>query len=180
MTVGREPDALAVGDFNGDGIRTSSSPITAAARHSSVQILLNNGTARFSAETAYTTNMDEPAAVAVGNFNANGNLEVAVANYGNSAVAVLVGNSSGSLVLGRHGHFRHLLAHLHRGGRFQRRRPSGHRRGKLQHSSSTVGILLNNGSGRFASATDYSSRRHRASTASPSPTSTATAIPTWS
>ena len=156
VTVGREPDALAVGDFNGYPDLVVAN-YGSSGRHSSVQILLNNGTGGFTAKTAYTTNMDEPAAVAVGNFNPSGNLEVAVANQGNSEVAVLVGSSSGALssaatvTSGISSPTSIAVADFN---------GDGHPDivvGNYSTSGSTIGVLLNNGSGGFSSAADYSS-----------------------
>ncbi len=88
--VGSFPDAVAVGDFNHDGV-----PDLAVANNGSgtVSVLLGNGDgtfqpARDSAAGPY------PHSLAVGDFNADGKLDVAVAVSGD--VNVLAGNGDGT------------------------------------------------------------------------------------
>jgi uncharacterized protein (TIGR03437 family) len=92
FTVGSFPYFLTVGDFNGDGkldlavADTSSNDVT---------ILLGNGSGAFSAApgSPFAAGAD-PYSLAVGDFNGDGNLDLAVANAGHS-VTVLLGNGSG-------------------------------------------------------------------------------------
>ena len=152
--------------------------------HDGIQILLNNGSGVFTALTQYTSGMNEPDALAVGNFNGDGKPSTWPWPTTGTTSCVLVGNGSSSGTGFSSGTTYSIAAafraHQHRGGRSQRRRLARHRRGQLQRSGSTVGILLNNGNGTFA---DDRARTAPAATslrASRSPTSTATAIPTWS
>src|SRR5690242_20188341 len=89
--TGNHPFAVAVGDFNGDGI-----PDLAVANQSanSMSILLGNGDGTFQAPIDYPAGLT-PAAIAVGDFNGDGNLDVVVANQGNDP-----SNSSVSIFLG--------------------------------------------------------------------------------
>src|SRR5262245_40094946 len=103
--VGTDPLFVAVGDFNGDG-----KPDLAVANSAlfdetqpSVSILLNNGNGTFQAAVNYGAGMS-PRSIAVGDFNSDGKLDLAVANYGGfgsgqfagSSVSVWLGNGNGT------------------------------------------------------------------------------------
>ena len=93
FTVGAEPLAVAVGDFNGDGI-----PDLATANRSSynVTILLGNGSGGFApAPGSPVAAGTYPQAVAVGDFNGDGIQDLAVVNNGSYDVTILLGNGSG-------------------------------------------------------------------------------------
>lgn len=99
--VGLYPRSLAVGDFNNDG-----SPDLAAANggtnsyHSSdVSVLLNDGSGGFSAASGspYAAGLS-PYSVVPGDFNDDGNLDLAVADFhGTHSVSLLLGNGDGSM-----------------------------------------------------------------------------------
>ncbi len=89
-----DPDSLAVGDFNGDGI-----PDLAVANYATgtVSVLLGNG----GTPPTFQGHIDspvgsEPAALAVGDFNGDGKLDLAVANFHDNTVSVLLGNGNGT------------------------------------------------------------------------------------
>jgi hypothetical protein len=96
--VGIQPESVAVGDFNGDGI-----PDLAVANrgtpnnytNSSVSVLLGNGDGTFQTARSFATGR-APYAVAVGDFNGDGFLDLAVANNVGNSVSVLLGNGDGS------------------------------------------------------------------------------------
>jgi hypothetical protein len=101
--TGGGSSGLAVGDFNRDGI-----PDLAVAnpcgRHSeclapyaptTVSVLLGNGDGTFQPQVEYETGADT-LAVAVGDFNGDGHLDLAVANYFDFTVGVLAGNGDGT------------------------------------------------------------------------------------
>ncbi len=96
-TVGSEPRSVAVGDFNGDGLPD----LVVANYGGSISVLLNvapdPGT--FTPAPNCTTTctygtFSEPRSVAVGDFNGDGLPDLAVANYGNGTVSVLLNNPS--------------------------------------------------------------------------------------
>jgi dienelactone hydrolase len=101
FSTGPAPYSVAVGDFNGDGkldlaIANSGPPIP-----SDISILLGNGDGTFQPAVYYGTGSGTgPASVAVGDFNHDGKLDLAVANFscgtpcGN--IAVLLGNGDGT------------------------------------------------------------------------------------
>jgi hypothetical protein len=66
-----------------------------------IAVLLGNGNGTFEAPTLYTvgTAINTPTSLTAGDFNHDGNLDVAVANTGNNTVSILLGNGSGSLTV---------------------------------------------------------------------------------
>src|SRR5512145_1680234 len=77
-TIGRVPHAIAVGDFNGDGIPDVAVP---AAAERKVAVLLSNGKGGFASNHTYATGTG-PSWVEVGDFNGDGKLDLITANTG--------------------------------------------------------------------------------------------------
>lgn len=105
--VGMSPSSIVVGDFNGDGI--SDLAVTNACGNSypcsdvgTMTILLGNGDGTFTATSETPSAGDSPVFVAVGDFNRDGNLDLAAldstASLGatNGAVTILLGNGDGT------------------------------------------------------------------------------------
>ena len=86
---------VAIGDFNGDGKRDL---VTANAASNTVSVLLGNGDGSFAAKSDYAIGSDYGYAngIAIGDFNGDGNKDLATANYGASSVSVLLGNGDGT------------------------------------------------------------------------------------
>ena len=112
---GASPKAVAVGDFNGDGkldlalAQCSDSNACFDGSNGSVSVLLGNGDGTFQAAVSYSSGDRFATAVAVADFNADGKLDLAVANGNCSltpdgfdvscltgSVGVLLGNGDGS------------------------------------------------------------------------------------
>jgi hypothetical protein len=105
FAVGNFPASIAVGDFNGDG-----NPDLAVANAGggdppvpgSLSILLGNGDGTFTnGETLLKGSGSGPTSVAVGDFNGDGKLDLAVANIGTSLVNILLGNGDGTFTSGK-------------------------------------------------------------------------------
>lgn len=64
-----------------------------------IAVLLGNGNGTFQPPAFYTvgTAINTPTSLTTGDFNFDGNLDVAVANTGDNTVSILLGNGSGSL-----------------------------------------------------------------------------------
>jgi hypothetical protein len=96
VTAGGGAISIAVGDFNGDG---KADLVTANFSGNDVTILLGNGSGGFTqaAGSPFAVGVS-PISVAVGDFNVDGKLDLATANFGNSgpdSASVLLGNGSG-------------------------------------------------------------------------------------
>ena len=101
------PTALTAGDFNGDGradiaVADSSFVPSTSQTRSYVRVLLNDGAGGFGVDVDYSIGGRDPSAIAKGDFNGDGKLDLVAANIGASApaqdgnVAVLFGNGDGS------------------------------------------------------------------------------------
>ena len=96
IAAGIHPAGVAVGDFNGDGNQDLAVANAGwIPNPSNVSILLGNGAGNFSAPTNFGVGVD-PTSVAVGDFNGDGNQDLAVANFNSNNVAVLLGNGAGN------------------------------------------------------------------------------------
>jgi uncharacterized protein (DUF2141 family) len=77
--------SVAVGDFNGDGkldlaVANGDNTVSILGGNDTVSILLGTGTGSFGAKADFGTGSN-PGSVAVGDFNGDGQLDLAVANY---------------------------------------------------------------------------------------------------
>jgi hypothetical protein len=147
------PYAVAIGDFNKDGRQD-----IAVANYgtNNVGILLGNGDGTFASETTYSTGVDSsPKSVAVGDFNNDSRLDIAVANLLANNVGILLGYGDGTF-------------------ENQTTYPTGYGSGPTAIAvgdfnndgrqdlavanfwTNTVGVLLGNGDGTFAPQKTYS------------------------
>ena len=90
--TGNNPQGVAIGDFNGDGV-----PDLAVANKSddTVSIYLGNGDGSFGTPVTYATG-NAPIGLAAGDLNRDGKLDLVVANDSDATVGVLLGNGDGS------------------------------------------------------------------------------------
>jgi hypothetical protein len=86
-------DAIAVGDFNGDG---KLDIVVADGASSTVQVLLNDGTGGIASSVSSVSAASVPASLVVGDFNGDGKLDVALHNKFDLQIIVLLGKGDGS------------------------------------------------------------------------------------
>jgi hypothetical protein len=146
FSVGSQPQSVVVGDFNGDGIADLA---VANSNSNTVSIFLGTGTGAFTQATGSPHTVGQnPFALAVGDFNGDGHVDLAVANEGDGTVSILLGDGSG--------HFTTTGTPVAVGDN-----PFGLAVGDFNsdgfadlavanESSNTVTILLGDGSGHFA------------------------------
>ena len=94
ITVSGGPSVVSVADFNGDG---KLDLVVANGNAGTVTILLGNGDGTFTQATGSPITVgNTPDALAIGDFLGNGKLDIAVANFGDGTVTLLLGNGDGT------------------------------------------------------------------------------------
>jgi len=93
-STGSPPAGVAAADLNGDGILDLIITNYIFSDSNTFSVLLGNPDGSFQAPLTYSTGSGS-VGVAVGDFNGDGNLDVAIANSGSGAVGVLLGNGQG-------------------------------------------------------------------------------------
>src|SRR5262249_55569419 len=86
---------LAAGDFNGDG---KLDLVTANYGSSNLSVFQNMGGGTFAnfSGSPFGDGGSNPIAVTVGDFNSDGKLDLALANYGSANASVMLGNGDGT------------------------------------------------------------------------------------
>jgi hypothetical protein len=99
-SVGFNTSGVAVGDFNGDGIPDLALVDEFGSEQGGdVSILLGNGDGTFGTATSYATGTFDSLSIAVGDFNGDGKLDLAVASSCDGtcgSVSILLGNGDGT------------------------------------------------------------------------------------
>ncbi len=104
ITTGPEPVSIVVGDFNGDGKPDLAILDTYEAY---ITILLGNGDGTFAQANGspfyLPSGADDPHSIAVADFNRDGRLDLAVANFANGNITILLGNGDGTFSAAENG-----------------------------------------------------------------------------
>jgi hypothetical protein len=88
------PLSIAVADFNGDGRLDFASN---SVGQSNVGVMIGNGDGTFREQLTFSTgNYSDPWSIAVGDFNSDVRLDLAVVNAGTGNVDILLGNGDGT------------------------------------------------------------------------------------
>lgn len=97
VAAGANPDSLAVGDFNRDGIPDLAVTYGADAGPSAdkVGVLLGNGDGTFQ-DVRFFNAGSAPTALAIGDFNRDGVPDIAAANEDSNNVSILIGDGGGN------------------------------------------------------------------------------------
>ncbi len=152
ISVACNPVLVAIGDFNGDGkLDLAVAAPGCSAGTNGVAILLGNGDGTFTAKGTLTSPLSNPMSIAVGDFNGNGKLGLAVVDQGFSSDSVYFysGNGDGtfqaptSVSLGANVRANQIVA-----ADFNK---DGHLDVAVSHTgvSSTLFVILGNGNGTF-------------------------------
>jgi len=93
-----EPLSMVVGDFNGDGKLDLALGIQEDGNPGYVSILLGIGDGTFTPVSSSPATGHCPCSMKVGDFNGDGKLDLAVANYNDNTVTILLGNGDGTFL----------------------------------------------------------------------------------
>ncbi len=154
--------SLAIGDLNADGnpdlavAICGRDPSPNLPGSGTVLVLLGEGDGTFQAKASLETGIN-PISVAIGDLNRDGNLDLAVANYGSNTVSVLLGNGIGSF--GARTDFATgrlprsvAIGDLNGDGKPDLAVANG---GDYNTPGNTVSVLLGDGKGAFGPKTDF-------------------------
>ncbi|MGA3349546.1 MAG: VCBS repeat-containing protein [Candidatus Sulfotelmatobacter sp.] len=99
--TGIDPLAIAVGDFDGDGILdlAVTNQNDGYPNPGTVTILIGRGNGTFKPATVSPKTGSIPYSVAVADFNGDGNADLVTANAGSNSISVLLGNGHGGFIL---------------------------------------------------------------------------------
>src|SRR4029077_10219455 len=149
FNVGHSPDAIATGDFNGDG------KLDLAVTNKgdkNVSILLGNGDGTLPSQTTVPPGL-APDAVVTGDFNGDGKPDLAVANFTDGTISILLGNgdgtfTAGTTITGVNSPVAMVTGDFRNAGKLDL--------AVLDQADGLVSVLLGNGDGTFANKIDTS------------------------
>jgi len=93
--AGSLPSSVAIADYNGDGKLDLAASDESEISGNAVSVLLGVGDGTFNPATSYPTGTS-PNSVVAGDFNHDGKIDLATANYLDNSVSVLQGNGNGT------------------------------------------------------------------------------------
>jgi hypothetical protein len=145
---------IEVADFNGDGkldLAITECGGSTCGSNGSVSILLGNGDGTFQPRVDYTAK-HRPTGIAVGDFNRDGIIDIAVANTGSDSISVFIGKGDGT--------FKGQVTYALQGAPVDIITADFNGDGKLDlatgYTSGSIAVLLGNGDGTFQPYVDYS------------------------
>ncbi len=94
-TTGYDPYSVAIADLNGDGRPDLVAANGGSGTGNTVSVLLGNGDGSFGPKTDFVTG-SYPVSVTIGDIDADGWLDLVIANRGSNTVSVLLGNGDGT------------------------------------------------------------------------------------
>lgn len=150
--AGQGASSLVVGDFNHDG-----RPDLAVAnpRSGTVSILLGNRDGTFQTHKDYLVSQyGSPSAIAVGDFNKDGKLDLATLDPNNGALSILLGNGDGSFQSPLH-YYSGFDAYALAVGDFNKDGNLDVAVGESTLFGAQIGIFLGNGDGTLRTRVDY-------------------------
>ena len=154
--------AIAVGDFNGDGkmdMVATDIPGGLTGLFNSIfgsvggnaSVFLGDGAGSLASHKDSDVGADFPSAIAVGDFNGDGKLDLAITNLNSDSVRILLGNGDGSFSQGSQIHVGHRPTAVAVGD-FNL---DGHLDLVVTNAAdNTLSVLLGNGDGTFAAASN--------------------------
>jgi hypothetical protein len=153
--VGGQPGPIAIGDFNGDGKLDLAAPLSNCTgldcSNDPVAILLGNGDGTFQPGVNYLLGGYRPSAIALGDFNHDGVLDLVAVNAFSGNIGVLLGKGDGT--------FQTALNYMVGGGPFSIAVADFNGDGNsdlavANTASNTVSLLFGKGDGAFKPAVD--------------------------
>lgn len=100
LHAGTAPKAVHIADFNGDKWPDIAVVNTAGANQNSVTVVLRKDSTTFGSAITTPTGQLGSLAMATGDFNADGKVDVAVVNHISNNVSILFGNGTGTFQIG--------------------------------------------------------------------------------
>ncbi len=96
LPAGSSSAATATADFNRDGKLDLVVTLTSAALTNNLALFLGSGSGSFQAAIPLASGGLNPLSVRTGDFNGDGNADIATANFGSDSVSLLLGSGTGS------------------------------------------------------------------------------------
>jgi hypothetical protein len=148
---GDEPSFIALADLDNDGKQDLIvTDFAGGGPGANVSVFISNGDGTFQAGIPFAVE-EQPRAVAAGDFNQDGNLDLVVANGAEGSISVFLGNGDGTFQPG--------VDYSAAGGPLSLVVADFNGDGKLdiavKNSGTSIAILLGNGDGTFQNPTSY-------------------------